>query len=129
MKDDCFKLKANYAPKGDQPDAINSLLDGLESGLHKQTLLGVTGSGKTFTIANLIQQSQRTTLLLAPNKTLAAQLYGEMREYFPENKVEYFVSYYDYYQPSLCPCNRCYIEKDASVNAHIEQMRLSQQKH
>ena len=93
MKDDCFKLEANYTPKGDQPDAINSLLDGLESGLHKQTLLGVTGSGKTFTIANLIEQSQRTTLLLAPNKTLAAQLYGEMREYFPDNKVEYFVSY------------------------------------
>ena len=126
MKDDCFKLKANYAPKGDQPDAINSLLDGLESGLHKQTLLGVTGSGKTFTIANLIQQSQRTTLLLAPNKTLAAQLYGEMREYFPENKVEYFVSYYDYYQPeAYVPVTDVYIEKDASVNAHIEQMRLS----
>ena len=126
MKDDCFKLKANYAPKGDQPDAINSLLNGLESGLHKQTLLGVTGSGKTFTIANLIEQSQRTTLLLAPNKTLAAQLYCEMREYFPDNKVEYFVSYYDYYQPeAYVPVTDVYIEKDASVNAHIEQMRLS----
>ena len=99
MKDDCFKLKAEYSPKGDQPEAIQSLLSGVNSGLYKQTLLGVTGSGKTFTIANLIEQSQRTTLLLAPNKTLAAQLYGEMREYFPENKVEYFVSYYDYYQP------------------------------
>ena len=126
MKDDCFKLKANYIPKGDQPEAINSLLDGLNSGLHKQTLLGVTGSGKTFTIANLIQKSQRTTLLLAPNKTLAAQLYGEMREYFPDNKVEYFVSYYDYYQPeAYVPVTDIYIEKDASVNAHIEQMRLS----
>ena len=126
MKDDCFKLKANYRPKGDQPEAIDSLLDGLNSGLHKQTLLGVTGSGKTFTIANLIEKSQRTTLLLAPNKTLAAQLYGEMREYFPENKVEYFVSYYDYYQPeAYVPVTDIYIEKDASVNAHIEQMRLS----
>ena len=126
MKDDCFKLRANYSPKGDQPDAIKSLLDGLNNGLHKQTLLGVTGSGKTFTIANLIEQSQRTTLVLAPNKTLAAQLYGEMREYFPENKVEYFVSYYDYYQPeAYVPVTDVYIEKDASVNAHIEQMRLS----
>ena len=126
MKDDCFKLKANYRPKGDQPGAIDSLLHGLNSGLHKQTLLGVTGSGKTFTIANLIEKSQRTTLLLAPNKTLAAQLYGEMREYFPENKVEYFVSYYDYYQPeAYVPVTDIYIEKDASVNAHIEQMRLS----
>ena len=126
MKDDCFKLKANYRPKGDQPEAIDSLLHGLNSGLHKQTLLGVTGSGKTFTIANLIEKSQRTTLLLAPNKTLAAQLYGEMREYFPENKVEYFVSYYDYYQPeAYVPVTDIYIEKDASVNAHIEQMRLS----
>ena len=126
MKDDCFKLRADYMPKGDQPEAIESLLEGLNSGLHKQTLLGVTGSGKTFTIANLIQQSQKTTLLLAPNKTLAAQLYGEMREYFPENKVEYFVSYYDYYQPeAYVPVTDVYIEKDASVNAHIEQMRLS----
>ena len=126
MKDDYFKLRSDYSPKGDQPDAIQSLLDGLHSGLHKQTLLGVTGSGKTFTIANLIQESQRTTLLLAPNKTLAAQLYGEMREYFPLNKVEYFVSYYDYYQPeAYVPVTDVYIEKDASVNAHIEQMRLS----
>ena len=126
MKDDYFKLRADYSPKGDQPDAIRSLLDGLHSGLHKHTLLGVTGSGKTFTIANLIQESQRTTLLLAPNKTLAAQLYGEMREYFPQNKVEYFVSYYDYYQPeAYVPVTDVYIEKDASVNTHIEQMRLS----
>ena len=99
MKKECFKLSAEYKPKGDQPQAIEKLSNGLSSGLYKQTLLGVTGSGKTFTIANLIQTEQRPTLILAPNKTLAAQLYGEMREYFPKNKVEYFVSYYDYYQP------------------------------
>lgn len=126
MKKECFKLSANYLPKGDQPEAIDQLSKGLSSGLFKQTLLGVTGSGKTFTIANLIQNEQRPTLILAPNKTLAAQLYGEMREYFPENKVEYFVSYYDYYQPeAYVPTTDIYIEKDASVNAHIEQMRLS----
>jgi excinuclease ABC subunit B len=126
MKKECFKLSANYLPKGDQPEAIDRLSKGLSSGLFKQTLLGVTGSGKTFTIANLIQNEQRPTLILAPNKTLAAQLYGEMREYFPENKVEYFVSYYDYYQPeAYVPTTDIYIEKDASVNAHIEQMRLS----
>ncbi len=126
MKKECFKLSAEYKPKGDQPDAIAKLSKGLSSGLYKQTLLGVTGSGKTFTIANLIQTEQRPTLILAPNKTLAAQLYGEMREYFPKNKVEYFVSYYDYYQPeAYVPTTDIYIEKDASVNAHIEQMRLS----
>jgi len=126
MSDECFKLVANYKPKGDQPNAIAGLIDGLNSGLSKQTLLGVTGSGKTFTIANLINIQQRPTLILAPNKTLAAQLYGEMREYFPKNKVEYFVSYYDYYQPeAYVPSTDIYIEKDASVNAHIEQMRLS----
>ena len=126
MSNECFELVANYKPKGDQPNAIAGLIDGLNSGLSKQTLLGVTGSGKTFTIANLINIQQRPTLILAPNKTLAAQLYGEMREYFPENKVEYFVSYYDYYQPeAYVPSTDIYIEKDASVNAHIEQMRLS----
>ena len=126
MSNECFELVANYKPKGDQPNAIAGLIDGLNSGLSKQTLLGVTGSGKTFTIANLINIQQRPTLILAPNKTLAAQLYGEMREYFPKNKVEYFVSYYDYYQPeAYVPTTDIYIEKDASVNAHIEQMRLS----
>jgi len=126
MSEEYFKLVANYKPKGDQPNAIAGLIDGLNSGLSKQTLLGVTGSGKTFTIANLINIQQRPTLILAPNKTLAAQLYGEMREYFPKNKVEYFVSYYDYYQPeAYVPTTDIYIEKDASVNSHIEQMRLS----
>jgi excinuclease ABC subunit B len=113
-------------PAGDQPQAIASLVEGLNDGLAHQTLLGVTGSGKTFTIANVIQQVQRPTLILAPNKTLAAQLYGEMRELFPGNAVEYFVSYYDYYQPeAYVPASDTYIEKDASVNEHIEQMRLS----
>ena len=126
MNDDKFKLVSNYKPKGDQPQAIKGLEDGLNSGLLKQTLLGVTGSGKTFTIANIINNQQKTTLILAPNKTLAAQLYGEMRDYFPENKVEYFVSYYDYYQPeAYVPSTDIFIEKDASVNTHIEQMRLS----
>ena len=126
MNEDYFKLFSDYNPKGDQPVAINQLSKGLRSGLFKQTLLGVTGSGKTFTIANIIEKEQRPTLILAPNKTLAAQLYGEMREYFPNNKVEYFVSYYDYYQPeAYVPTTDIYIEKDASINAHIEQMRLS----
>jgi len=121
-----FKLRAEYRPAGDQPAAIASLVDGLESGLAHQTLLGVTGSGKTFTIANVIERVQRPTLVLAHNKTLAAQLYGEFREIFPENAVEYFVSYYDYYQPeAYVPSSDTFIEKDASVNAHIEQMRLS----
>lgn len=121
-----FKLNAGFKPSGDQPDAINRLLNGINDGLLHQTLLGVTGSGKTFTAANIIQAVQRPTLILAPNKTLAAQLYGEMRDFFPENAVEYFVSYYDYYQPeAYVPSTDTYIEKDASINEHIEQMRLS----
>ena len=121
-----FRVVADYRPAGDQPTAISGLVDGLESGLAHQTLLGVTGSGKTFAIANVIEKVQRPTLVLAPNKTLAAQLYGEFREFFPANAVEYFVSYYDYYQPeAYVPASDTYIEKDASINAHIEQMRLS----
>ena len=121
-----FILHSDFQPAGDQPQAIRALIEGLEAGLAHQTLLGVTGSGKTFTIANVIQQLQRPTLVLAPNKTLAAQLYGEFREFFPGNAVEYFVSYYDYYQPeAYVPSSDTYIEKDASINEHIEQMRLS----
>ena len=121
-----FRLRADYVPAGDQPAAIAQLVDGLESGLAHQTLLGVTGSGKTFTIANVIQRLQRPTLVLAHNKTLAAQLYGEFKDFFPDNAVEYFVSYYDYYQPeAYVPSSDTYIEKDASINEHIEQMRLS----
>jgi excinuclease ABC subunit B len=121
-----FELTADYSPAGDQPEAIASLIEGIDAGLARQTLLGVTGSGKTFTIANVIQAVQRPTLILAHNKTLAAQLYGEMREFFPNNAVEYFVSYYDYYQPeAYVPASDTYIEKDASINQHIEQMRLS----
>jgi excinuclease ABC subunit B len=121
-----FELVSDYAPAGDQPEAIRQLVSGLQAGLAGQTLLGVTGSGKTYTIANVIQELQRPTLVLAHNKTLAAQLYGEFREYFPRNSVEYFVSYYDYYQPeAYVPSSDTYIEKDASINEHIEQMRLS----
>jgi len=121
-----FEIKTDYSPAGDQPEAIAALVDGIEAGLARQTLLGVTGSGKTFTIANIVQAVQRPTLILAPNKTLAAQFYGEMKEFFPANAVEYFVSYYDYYQPeAYVPASDTYIEKDASVNDHIEQMRLS----
>jgi excinuclease ABC subunit B len=121
-----FKLHAQYKPAGDQPSAIASLLEGLQSGLAKQTLLGVTGSGKTFTIAHIIQEMKRPALIMAPNKTLAAQLYGEFKAYFPDNAVEYFVSYYDYYQPeAYVPASDTFIEKDASINDHIEQMRLS----
>jgi len=121
-----FDLVSDYKPSGDQPAAIEQLLDGLDSGLAHQTLLGVTGSGKTFTLANVIASAQRPAILLAPNKTLAAQLYGEMKSFFPNNAVEYFVSYYDYYQPeAYVPTTDTFIEKDASVNAHIEQMRLS----
>jgi excinuclease ABC subunit B len=121
-----FHLHTTYQPAGDQPEAIRSLLDGLNDGLIHQTLLGVTGSGKTFTMANIIQQTQRPAIILAHNKTLAAQLYGEMKEFFPENAVEYFVSYYDYYQPeAYVPSKDVYIEKDSAVNDHIEQMRLS----
>ncbi|MBK7114529.1 MAG: excinuclease ABC subunit UvrB [Proteobacteria bacterium] len=126
MSSDQFNLKADYSPAGDQPAAIERLVEGIQSGLAAQTLLGVTGSGKTYTIANVIQAVQRPTLVIAHNKTLAAQLYGEFREFFPENSVEYFVSYYDYYQPeAYVPSSDTYIEKDSSVNEHIEQMRLS----
>jgi excinuclease ABC subunit B len=121
-----FQLRGDYQPAGDQPEAIAKLIDGLESGLTHQTLLGVTGSGKTFSIANVIQKVQRPALVLAHNKTLAAQLYGEFKEFFPDNAVEYFVSYYDYYQPeAYVPSSDTYIEKDSSINEHIEQMRLS----
>jgi excinuclease ABC subunit B len=123
---DRLTLVSGYRPAGDQVGAIAGLLEGLNDGLARQTLLGVTGSGKTFTVANLIEATQRPAIVLAPNKTLAAQLYGEMREYFPRNAVEYFVSYYDYYQPeAYVPSSDTYIEKDASINQHIEQMRLS----
>ncbi len=121
-----FELVSKFSPAGDQPTAIHQLSEGLGDGLASQTLLGVTGSGKTFTIASVIEKAQRPALILAPNKTLAAQLYGEMREFFPNNAVEYFVSYYDYYQPeAYVPASDTYIEKDASINEHIEQMRLS----
>ena len=121
-----FKIHSKFKPAGDQPEAIASLIEGLQDGLQAQTLLGVTGSGKTFTIANVIERLQRPTLVMAPNKTLAAQLYGEFKEFFPNNSVEYFVSYYDYYQPeAYVPSSDLYIEKDASINDHIEQMRLS----
>ena len=121
-----FNLVSNYKPAGDQPKAINEIVKGLNDGLLNQTLLGVTGSGKTFTMANVIQEVQRPAIVMAHNKTLAAQLYGEFKEYFPNNAVEYFVSYYDYYQPeAYVPTTDIYIEKDASINEHIEQMRLS----
>ncbi|PKM05226.1 MAG: excinuclease ABC subunit B [Gammaproteobacteria bacterium HGW-Gammaproteobacteria-6] len=121
-----FTLQTRFQPAGDQPVAIAQLVEGLQAGLSHQTLLGVTGSGKTFTIANVIQQVQRPAIIMAPNKTLAAQLYGEFREFFPNNSVEYFVSYYDYYQPeAYVPSSDTFIEKDASINDHIEQMRLS----
>lgn len=121
-----FNLKAQFQPAGDQPRAIAQLVEGVQNGLTYQTLLGVTGSGKTFTMANVINEIARPTLILAPNKTLAAQLYGEMKEFFPQNSVEYFVSYYDYYQPeAYVPSSDTYIAKDASINDHIEQMRLS----
>jgi len=121
-----FDLCSEYTPAGDQPQAIEKLVDSFEAGVASQTLLGVTGSGKTYTVANMIAQLNRPTLLMAPNKTLAAQLYAEMKEFFPNNAVEYFVSYYDYYQPeAYVPSTDTFIEKDAAVNAHIEQMRLS----
>ena len=126
VKGKAFTLRGRFEPAGDQPQAIRQLIEGLHDGLLHQTLLGVTGSGKTFTIANVISREQRPTLILAPNKTLAAQLYGEMKEFFPDNSVEYFVSYYDYYQPeAYVPSSDTYIQKDASLNEHIEQMRLS----
>src|SRR3990167_2890813 len=117
-----FHLQADFKPAGDQPNAIETLVAGIEQGLVYQTLLGVTGSGKTFTMANVIERIQRPTLILAPNKTLAAQLYGEMRDFFQNNAVEYFVSYYDYYQPeAYVPSSDTFIAKDASINEHIEQ--------
>ena len=126
MNDTPFQLESTFKPDGDQPKAIKLLTEGLQNGLAHQTLLGVTGSGKTFTMANVIQAIGRPTLILAPNKTLAAQLYGEMKEFFPHNSVEYFVSYYDYYQPeAYVPSSDTYIAKDAAINEHIEQMRLS----
>jgi excinuclease ABC subunit B len=126
MKAKEFQVKSRFEPAGDQPTAISSLVEGLEDGLLHQTLLGVTGSGKTFTIAKVIESVQRPTIIMAHNKTLAAQLYGEFKEFFPNNSVEYFVSYYDYYQPeAYVPSSDTFIEKDASVNDHIEQMRLS----
>ncbi len=121
---DRFELKADWAPAGDQPTAIRQMVDGIESGLSHQTLLGVTGSGKTYSIANVIQQIQRPTLVMAPNKTLAAQLYGEFKSFFPDNAVEYFVSYYDYYQPeAYVPRSDTYIEKESSINEQIDRMR------
>ena len=121
-----FQLKTSYQPAGSQPEAIKSLVEGFKKGKNSQVLLGVTGSGKTFTMANVIQAVQKPTLIIAHNKTLAAQLYEEFKEFFPENRVEYFVSYYDYYQPeSYIPQKDQYIEKDSSVNPKIEQMRLS----
>jgi excinuclease ABC subunit B len=117
---------SDYSPAGDQPEAITKLVQGLENGLSAQTLLGVTGSGKTFTVAKVMEAVQRPTIVMAHNKTLAAQLYGEFKSFFPNNAVEYFVSYYDYYQPeAYVPSSDTFIEKDAAVNSHIEQMRLS----
>src|SRR4030066_632637 len=121
-----FKLISDFQPTGDQPEAIGQLVEGLEKGVPYQTLLGVAGSGKTFTIANVIEKVQRPVLVLSHNKTLAAQLYGEFRQFFPENRVEYFVSYYDYYQPeAYLPVTDTYIEKDLSINEEIEKLRLS----
>src|SRR5919107_6341680 len=121
-----YRLHQTFAPAGDQPEAIEKLVEGVRDGLAYQTLLGVTGSGKTYTMAHVIARLGCPALIMAPNKTLAAQLYAEMREFFPENAVEYFVSYYDYYQPeAYVPSKDLYIEKDSSINEHIEQMRLS----
>ena len=121
-----YELHKPFEPAGDQPAAIEKLIEGLADGLSFQTLLGVTGSGKTFTMANVIARTGRPAMVIAPNKTLAAQLYSEFREFFPHNAVEYFVSYYDYYQPeAYVPSRDLYIEKDSSINEHIEQMRLS----
>ncbi len=121
-----FKLHQPFPPAGDQPTAIEGLVEGIEDGLMYQTLLGVTGSGKTYTMANVIAKAGRPAIVFAPNKTLAAQLYSEFREFFPQNAVEYFVSYYDYYQPeAYVPQRDLFIEKDSSINEHIEQMRLS----
>ena len=121
-----FKLTSPFSPTGDQPEAIKQLVEGLRADIPYQTLLGVTGSGKTFSIANVVQQIQRPTLILSHNKTLAAQLYGEFKAFFPENAVEYFVSYYDYYQPeAYLPVSDTYIEKDLAINQEIEKLRLA----
>ena len=121
-----FKVISDFQPKGDQPQAIDKIVENLNNGLLNQTLLGVTGSGKTFTIAKVIEETQRPAIIMAPNKTLAAQLYGEFKDFFPDNRVEYFISYYDYYQPeAYVPSSDTYIAKDANINEHIEQMRLS----
>lgn len=121
-----FDLVTHYQPAGDQPQAIEKLVNGIEKGFRNQLLLGVTGSGKTYTMANVIAQTQRPTIVMAHNKTLAAQLYGEFKAFFPNNAVEYFVSYYDYYQPeAYVPSSDTFIEKDAAINDHIDQMRLS----
>ena len=121
-----FQLQSEYRPSGDQPEAIEQLCSALESGVNDVTLLGVTGSGKTFTMANVIERLQRPALILSHNKTLAAQLYGEFKAFFPDNAVEYFVSYYDYYQPeAYIPSSDTYIEKDLSINDRIEKLRLS----
>src|SRR5512135_3242245 len=121
-----FKLQAPFIPTGDQPEAIRQLVDGVQRGLHNQVLLGATGTGKTFTIASIIEQIQKPALVMAHNKTLAAQLYAEFREFFPENAVEYFVSYYDYYQPeAYVPRHDLYIEKDADIKEEIERLRLA----
>ena len=121
-----FRIQSDFSPMGDQPQAIDQLAQGIEQGHPHQTLLGVTGSGKTFSIANVVERVQRPTLVLSHNKTLAAQLYGEFKQFFPDNAVEYFVSYYDYYQPeAYIPSSGTYIEKDLSINDEIEKMRLS----
>src|SRR5690606_38906250 len=121
-----FKITSEYQPTGDQPEAIRQLVEGVNNGDHYQNLLGVTGSGKTFTIANVIQQAQKPTLILSHNKTLAAQLYGEFKQFFPENSVNYFVSYYDYYQPeAFIASSNTYIEKDLAINEEIEKLRLA----
>ena len=121
-----FKLQSDYQPQGDQPEAIRSLVNSVRKGNQKQTLLGVTGSGKTFTMANMIQELQRPALIISHNKTLAAQLYSEFKAFFPENAVEYFVSYYDYYQPeAYVPSTDTFIEKDSSINEEIERLRLA----
>ena len=123
---DHFKLHSEFRPTGDQPQAIKELVEGFQEGNQFETLLGVTGSGKTFTMANVIEQLNKPTLVLAHNKTLAAQLYGEMKEFFPENAVEYFVSYYDYYQPeAYVPSSDTYIAKDSAINDEIDKLRLS----
>ena len=121
-----FRIHSEYQEKGDQPEAIRSLVQGLKSGYRDQTLLGVTGSGKTFTMARIIEEVQRPSLVMAPNKTLAGQLYSEFKQFFPENAVEYFISYYDYYQPeAYVPQTDTYIEKDSSINDEIDKLRHS----